>query len=159
MSTSKSLTVGAALTLLLAAVSTSSTFAETVQKGEVTIEAPWARASIGTARPAVAYLTIRNGGSQTEKLTSVKASISGMAEVHKSTLTDGVARMGPVGGLEIPAGTEVKLKPGGLHIMLMKLKYPLKEGKKFTLALIFKGAKSIDVSVPILGIGASGPAK
>lgn len=149
--------IDAALILFLTAVSTSPAIAETVRKGEVTIEASWARASIGTSRPAAAYLTIRNEGSEPAVLTSVKTSVSELAEVHETTMTDGIARMGPAGAVEIPAGSEVVLKPGGRHVMLMNLKQPLKEGEKFTLTLTFKGAGPIDVSVPVLGIGASGP--
>lgn len=151
--------IAAALALLLSAVSTSAAVAETVRKGEVTIEASWARASIGTSRPAAAYLTIRNEGSEEEVLAGIKSSVSAMAEVHEMTMTDGIARMGPVGALEIPAGGEMVLKPGGRHVMLMKLKQPLKEGKKFTLTMIFENVGPVDVSVPVLGIGASGPAQ
>ena len=133
--------------------------ADTVRKGNMAIVAPWARASIGTSRPAAAYLTILNEGSKPDVLVSATTSVSGMAEVHQMTMTDGIARMEPAGAVDIPAGREVALKPGGLHVMLMKLKQPLKEGEKFTLILIFENAGPVGVSVPVLGIGASGPAK
>lgn len=151
--------ITAVLIFLLTVVSTSSTIAEATRKGEVTIEAPWARASIGISRPAAAYLTLRNEGSEPDVLTSVKTSVSGTAEVHEMTITDGIARMRQVGEVEIPAGGEVVLKPGGLHVMLMKLKRPLKEGEKFTMTFIFANVGPIDVTVPVQGIGASGPAK
>ncbi len=45
------------------------------------------------------------------------------------TMTDGVMRMREVtGGLAIPAGGSVELKPGGLHIMFVDLKAGLKAG-------------------------------
>jgi hypothetical protein len=159
MSISKFLSAVAALTLLLTAISMSTAVAEAVRKGDMTIDAVWARASIGTSRPAAAYLTIRNEGSEEEVLARIKSSVSAMAEVHETTMTGGIARMGPAGALKIAAGGEMVLKPGGRHVMLMKLKQPLKEGKKFTLTLIFENAGPVDISVPVLGIGASGPAQ
>lgn len=159
MSISKFLPIVAASTLLLTAISMSPGIAETVRKGEIAIDDVWARASIGASRPAAAYLTIRNEGSEPEVLARIESSVSAMAEVHEMTMTDGIARMGPAGAVQIPAGTEVVLKPGGLHVMLMKLKLPLKEGEKFTLTLIFENAGPVDISVPVLGIGASGPAQ
>ncbi len=157
MSSIKFLGAVISLTFLMAVGFTSPAVPDTARNDEVIVEAAWARASIGTSRPSAAYLTIRNEGDETDVLTSLKASVSEVAEVHAMTMTDGVARMGPAGAVKLPAGHEVVLKPGGLHVMLMNLKQPLKEGEKFTLTLTFKGAGPIDVSVPVLGIGASGP--
>ena len=51
-------------------------------------------------------------------------------------------KMHPVGSLEIPAGGSVIFKPQGLHIMLMNLKAPLRQGETLTLTLIFENAGS-----------------
>lgn len=159
MSSIKLLAVVVALTFFVAVGFTSPAVAGTVRKGEIAIEKSWARASVGVSRPTAAYLTIRNEGSKPDVLVSVTTSVSGVAEVHQMTMTDGIARMGPAGAVEIPAGREVALKPGGLHVMLMKLKQPLNEGETFTLTLAFKGVGPVDVPVPVLRIGASGPAQ
>lgn len=147
------------LSLLLIAMMTAQAGADSVRIGDVIIEGPWARASIGTSRPAAAYLSIRNEGSEPVSLTQVSTPVSKIAEVHESTMSDGIARMGPAGDVVIPAGSEVVLKPGGLHVMMMKLKQPLKKGEKFSMTLTFKKIGSVDVVLPILGVGASGPNK
>ena len=133
--------------------------AEPVRAGKLVIEAPWARASIGTLRPAAAYLTIRNDGSLADVLTGFETTVSGMPGVHKMEMKDGVASMGPAGPVEIPANGSVKLAPGGLHVMLMNLQRPLVKGERFTMTLIFEKTGRVEVSVPIYSVGASGPEK
>jgi hypothetical protein len=57
--------------------------------------------------------------------------------------------MKPVESIELPANTEVVLKPGGLHIMLIDLVEPLKVGSSFELTLRFEKAGTMTVSVPV----------
>jgi hypothetical protein len=45
-------------------------------------------------------------------------------------------RMRQVESVDLPAGTSVKFKPGGYHVMLLDLKQPLKAGSKFALTLL-----------------------
>jgi copper(I)-binding protein len=40
--------------------------------GPLQIDTPWARASIGTARPGAAYVTIRNTGDEADRLVSIR---------------------------------------------------------------------------------------
>ena len=40
--------------------------------------------------------------------------------LHHTALEDGVSRMNEVPALNIPAGAEIELAPGGYHLMLMK---------------------------------------
>jgi len=66
--------------------------------------------------------------------------------------------MRPVGGILINPGIATRLAPGGLHIMLMDLKRPLKEGDSITLTLTFERAGKQTVIVPVARAGApAGP--
>lgn len=125
--------------------------------GSLVIAKPWARASIGTSRPAAAYLTIRNDGKESDTLLAVRTPLSGKAEVHTMTNDNGVMRMGPAGPVEIPAGGEVSLAPGGLHIMMMKLQAPLIKGESIEITLEFQRTGEITVPAPIYGPGATRP--
>jgi len=51
-------------------------------------------------------------------------------------------KMRAVPALELPAGQLVELKPGGLHVMLMDLKQPIKAGDKLVLTLVFEDKAS-----------------
>jgi len=131
--------------------------ADTVQEGDITIETAWARASIGTMRPAAAYLTIKNSGKASDVLLSIKTEVAGVAEVHKTIMKDNVSKMGPVGPLPINAGDTITFVPGGLHIMMMMLKKTLKKGETLPMTLIFEKAGQVNITVPILNVGSSGP--
>ena len=123
-----------------------------------TIEQPWARASIGTSRPAAAYATIRNHGDDRLALTGIEADVSEAPSIHESAVdATGVARMRPVGTLEVPAGGAVALEPGGYHVMLTNLTRPLVEGEAFAATFLFSDGTEITVEVPVLAIGARGP--
>ena len=49
-----------------------------------------------------------------------------------------------------------EMKPGGVHVMLMGLKAPLKEGESIVITLTFEKAGKLDVTVPVGGVAASG---
>jgi copper(I)-binding protein len=43
------------------------------------------------------------------------------------------------GGLDLPAGKSIELKPGGYHVMLMDLTLQLKEGDTVPMTLVVEG--------------------
>jgi copper(I)-binding protein len=63
-------------------------------------------------------------------------------------------KMRPIkGGLELPAGKTVELKPGSFHIMLMDLKTSLTKDTTIPLTLVFVDAKGVEskteLTVPV----------
>lgn len=115
--------------------------------GELTIQHPWSRATPAGAQVAAGYMAIHNAGSEPDRLLSVTSDISGKAEIHQMSVDDkGVMTMRPVdGGLEIPSGADVVLKPGSYHLMFVNLRQPPREGERFPATLHFE--KTGDVSV------------
>jgi copper(I)-binding protein len=132
-------------------------FAHEFKLGDLEIDHPWSRATPPGAQVAGGYLTIVNHGSVPDRLVSVSSDISARAEVHEMAVTDGVMTMRPVeGGLEIPAGGKLELKPGGYHLMLMGLKRPAKQGESFPATLTFEKAGSVTVEFQVEAMGAAG---
>ena len=129
--------------------------AEDFKIGSLTIDQPWARASV--TETGAAYMTITNNGTTPDELVSAAAPVAGKVELHTHIAEGDVMRMRPVGEIDIGAGQSAMLKPGGLHIMLMGLKTPLKEGETFPLTLTFKKAGEVTVDVPVQAAGASAP--
>lgn len=117
--------------------------------GDIAIIQPWARATPPGAPTGVGYLTLRNKGSKNERLLSASADISKTAELHTHVMKENVMMMRKVEFVEIPAGQEVLLEPGGLHLMFIALKAPLEKGQVFPLTLTFEkaGKKTVDVTV------------
>jgi copper(I)-binding protein len=100
------------------------------RSGDILVEAPWSRASSGGARVASGYMPITNTGRMPDRLIGTSATVARGFEVHRSTVSDGLARMEPIAnGLQIKPGETVELLPGGSRGMLVDLKRPLKEGE------------------------------
>jgi copper(I)-binding protein len=132
-------------------------FAHEFKLGDLEIDHPWSRATPPGAQVAGGYFTIVNHGSQADRLVSVTSDISAKAEVHEMAVKDGVMTMRPVeGGVEIPAGGKLELKPGGYHLMLMGLKQPAKQGESFPATLTFEKAGSVTVEFQVEAMGAGG---
>jgi copper(I)-binding protein len=53
------------------------------------------------------------------------------------------------GGLDLPAGKTVELKPGGYHVMLMDLKAALPKDSTVPMTLVFKDAKGVESKVEV----------
>jgi copper(I)-binding protein len=102
------------------------------------------------------FLTIVNAGAA-DRLTGAGSPDAMKAELHQSTSDDGVMKMRPVDGLDIPAGGTVKLAPGGYHLMLMGLKKPLTAGGQLPVTLVFQNAGRMDVEARVVRPGGSAP--
>ena len=123
--------------------------------GKITVEAPWARASTGST--GAAYLTVKNAGDAEDRLLAVSTPAAAKAEIHTTTMDGNVMKMRPVDAVPVAAHGTAELKPGGLHVMLMELKAPLKQGDTIPLTLKFEKAGDVPVTVAVQGVGAAGP--
>ncbi len=130
-----------------------------IKVGDLTLDAPWSRATPGGAKVAGGFLKITNTGTTPDRLVSATFEQSGRVEIHEMAMNNGVMTMRPLAaGLEIAPGKSVELAPGGFHLMFMDLKQPLKEGEKVKGVLVFQKAGKVDVTFDVRGLGASAPA-
>ena len=116
----------------------------------------WARASVGGAGVGAVFLTINNASDQGDKLLSVSTPASKRAELHTHSEVNGVMAMRKVDAIDVAGGQKIELKPGGLHIMLLGLTAPLKDGDSFPVALTFEKAGTVTVSASVGGVAAMG---
>jgi len=116
--------------------------------GNIRIDHPYARATAAGQPTGGAYLKLDNQGGD-DRLLSASAPVSRSVEMHSMTMDGDVMRMRQVQAIELPAGKTVELKPGGLHIMLVGLKAPLKAGDSFPMKLTFAKAGEVTVGVMV----------
>jgi copper(I)-binding protein len=146
------------LPLVAGLLAASAAAAEDYRAGDVRIERPWARATAGNARVGAVYFTLEAVGAAPDRLLWVASPVAAVSELHAHMMHDNVMQMRPVGAIEVNPGTPTVLQPGGLHVMLMELKGPLKEGERIALTLQFERAGRVDIMVPVERAGARGPA-
>jgi copper(I)-binding protein len=123
----------------------------------VTVTTPWARATLPHQDIGVAYLTLQSKTG--DSLSEISSPEAGMVMLHDTAQKNGMSNMVDMDHLDLPPGQTVVLSPGGTHLMLMDLKHPLKAGDTLHLALHFDNAGTQDVTVPVLDVHATGPAK
>lgn len=126
------------------------------RKGDLVVQDPWARATV--ARTGAAYMVVANTGTTADRLVKASAGVSEITEIHTHLIEDGVMKMRRIDGVDVDPGATAVFAPGGLHIMLIKLKAPLTEGATFPLTLTFEKAGTMEVEATVAGVGAMGPA-
>lgn len=130
-------------------------FAHDYKVGDLEIVHPYARATPVNAPVSGGYMTIRNTGSEPDRLVGGSAGFAGMVQIHEMKMEGEVMKMREVeGGLEIPPGGEVVLKPGGYHVMFMKLGEQMKAGEKRKATLEFEKAGTVEVEFAVEDINA-----
>lgn len=116
----------------------------------------WARPTVPAQTGSAAYLTIRNLRPSADRLLSVSTSAAARASVHSTSTVGGVVRMRSAGPVQVGANQTLQMRPGGLHIMLIGLKQPLRAGQRLPLTLRFQRAGLVRTSVPIRMEASSG---
>ena len=99
--------------------------------------------------PAAGYLVLENRGREPVALVAVATEVAEQTEIHVMEYTDDRMTMRQVSELQIPAGEEVALKPGGTHLMLMKLRQPLRDGDEVELVLRFGDGTERRIKMPV----------
>ena len=136
----KPLAFAAALTLLAAPVLAASS---TLQVSQA-----WSRPAPQGGNGA-GYAVITNRG-PADTLVSVSSPVAARIVLHESMVMGGQAMMhARPGGLAVPAGATVALKPGGWHMMLVRLKQPLRAGDHYPATLTFKKAGKVQVQFTV----------
>jgi copper(I)-binding protein len=114
---------------------------------EPVVSSAYAHATVPGQRVGAAYMEIISPYSTVLK--RIESGAAEYVEVHQMQMRDGVMRMRRIEELKMPAGKEVELAPGGVHLMLVQLKEPLKPGEVVPLKMIFAGADGKDVEIQV----------
>jgi copper(I)-binding protein len=123
----------------------------------LTIERAWARATAPSAANGAVFFDVVNHGDVEVRITAASSAACATAELHGHRKTETGVQMYQLDALTVPAKGRVTLAPGGLHVMLMGLAAPLKEGATVTVDLTVAGASApVGVKATVLGIAAMG---
>ncbi len=117
----------------------------------VVVKDAWIRGTVQGQTGTGAFMEIT--AKTAVRLIGVATPLTKHAEVHNMKMENGVMRMFPVDGIDVPAGQTVKLAAGGYHVMLMNLQQSLKPGDQVPLRLTFeladKKRETIELSVEV----------
>jgi copper(I)-binding protein len=113
------------------------------------VQDAWARPTVQGQTVGGGYFRI-DGGPTADRLLAVSADIAQSVELHTMRMDGDVMRMRQLDSVDVPAKQSVEFKPGGMHVMLIGLKTPLKVGNNFPMTLRFEKAGSVSVNVRVL---------
>ena len=125
---------------------------------DVEIRDAWIRGTVAGQQATGAFLEITSKSGAA--LVGAASPAAAVSEIHEMKMDGGIMKMRAVTRLELPAGKPVQLAPGGYHVMLMKLKQPLKKGESIPLTLQVEGpdktVQTIEVQAAVRDLTASG---
>lgn len=103
----------------------------------------WVRATPPGKMMTAGYASLENVSKDVITITGVSAEVAGHTSLHETRIERDRSTMRPVAKLSIKSGERVSLKPGGLHIMLMKLSEPLTDGQSIDICLELENNDSL----------------
>ena len=106
-------------------------------------QSPWLRSMPKNSPVSAGYVKIINKTNKPFKLTKAESSIAERVEIHSHFKVNGKMKMVEIPFLEIPAHSDVELKPGSYHLMLFNLKNDIVAGQKYNLELYINDEKKI----------------
>ena len=119
------------------------------RQNPIRIEESFARASGKSAKAGAAFMTIYNRSGQADRLISAKTDAAGMVELHTHMVENDIMQMRKLDSVLVPAGHTIMAKPHSLHLMLIGLKQPLKNGENYPLTLSLSDGTDLELTVAI----------
>jgi len=117
--------------------------------GDLRIDHPYALPTpVGATTGAVYFRGIRNEGRQPDRLLGASTPRAESVQLRRAVKDGGAVRMDPLDALEIAPGAQLRLRhDGDVHLTLVGLRAPLKDGERFALTLRFERAGVREVVV------------
>lgn len=119
------------------------------KKGDLRVGHPWTRATPPGAKVAAGYLSVRNSGSQPDRILGASSPAAERVELHIQVREGDILKMREVKSVEVLPGRERMLRPGNLHVMLVNLRKPLVRGESIPLTLRFERAGEIAIELEV----------
>ena len=115
------------------------------QENNIKINDAWIRPSSENMATAL-YFTIENNDSVQDTLFKVESDIAGKVEIHETYSDGDMMGMRKVDFIVVEGKSSFEFKPGGFHIMVMKLKKDINDEDKENFILYFKQAGEIKIT-------------
>lgn len=96
-----------------------------------------------------AFISLKNTGKQTVKLLSVSASVAGNAMYMNTVKSQNMMGMVQAPGFSIAPGGTLRMANDGNHVMLMRLKRPLKVGEVLPIVLQAADGRTLTVKATV----------
>jgi len=115
----------------------------------IAVEDAYVRSMPPTQTVTGAFMVFKNTTDSDRAVVSAESDVSDKAELHTHLHEDGVMKMRQVDKIDVPAGGETVLEPGGFHVMLIGLKQPLKLGQMVDIKFNIDDGSSVQIQAEV----------
>lgn len=103
----------------------------------------WLRLPPGPMPMLAGFGRIENGCPAPITIVAVSSPAFADTSLHETRIVEGVSRMRALPELRIAPGSAATLKPGGMHLMLMQPRAPLRPGSKVAIEFTLKDGNKL----------------
>jgi copper(I)-binding protein len=143
----RTLAILSVLSCFLVAAFGEKAFSQSAER--IVVTDPWAPPSLDGASVGTAFVTLTNSDNTPITLETLTSDIAETVELHDHVMDNGRMMMRRVEPMVIPAKGSIAMKPGGLHLMLIGLKRPLKDAETLTVTATPKNTAPFTISFPV----------
>ncbi len=122
----------------------------------VMVHDAYVRAVPPGATVSAAFMTLHNPTGAPRAVVAAASPAATTVELHTHQHDGGVMRMRQVERIDVPAGGQTALAPGGYHVMLIGLTGPLAEGATVPLTLTLDDGTRVTVDAPVRAVAPAG---
>ena len=119
-------------------------------EANLVIEDAWIAEAPPVSKVMVAYMTLKNTGTETIEIIRAESDLYSSIEFHETIHENGMARMIRHDNLTITANNRLELKRGGPHMMLFNPTKRLKAGDTVNIKLTTKSNKIKTITVAVI---------
>lgn len=127
-------------------------FAQEAKVGSINISGAYAVATVPGQLVAEGFMKLMDMG-PADQLVGASSPVATEVQLHTMSMDGNTMHMSQLKAVDIPANGSVELKKGGMHLMLMGLKAPLKAGDTISIKLKFAKAGEVEVKFPVKSMG------
>ncbi len=99
-----------------------------------------------------AFFTVTNPAPEAWTIVGVSSAVAERVEIHRHEHSNGMMAMRRLDELTIDAESSLQFAPGGLHLMLIGLKQPLREGDRVALQFSNGAGNQVMAEFPVISV-------
>ena len=119
-------------------------------EGKLGVFDAWIRAAPPGAQMMAGYATLRNTGDAPIKVLTVQSDAFRLTSLHETIVDRDVSKMREIHRLVVEPGTEVRLAPGGKHLMLMQPRHAIAVGDKVQVIFLLADGTRVETYFDVL---------
>ena len=123
--------------------------------GKLGVFDAWIRQAPPGATMFAGYATLKNPGDAPITVWTVQSDAFRKTSVHETIVANDVAKMREVHRLVVPPGGEVRMEPGGRHLMLMQPRHEIVVGDKIEVVFLLRDGTRVQTYFNVLASDAS----